>query len=104
MVARSVPEGGTVAADKGYDRADFIAKLKDLGANPKSATGFWIKRPLPFSGIFLRQGCKCGALALARRWPNLFFSAPNPGQRNLEQPPPERRRCAAAMAVVIRVR
>lgn len=30
MVARSVPEGGTVAADKGYDRADFIAKLKDL--------------------------------------------------------------------------
>ena len=37
MVDRTVPEGGTVAGDKGYDRADVIAQIKARGVKPHIA-------------------------------------------------------------------
>lgn len=37
LITRSVPEGGTVAADKGYDRADVIAPRPAQGVKPPVA-------------------------------------------------------------------
>jgi transposase len=37
MIARSVPAGGSVAADKGYDRPDFIGPLMARGIQPHVA-------------------------------------------------------------------
>lgn len=37
LITRSVPAGGTVAADKGYDRADGIAQMQAQGVKPHVA-------------------------------------------------------------------
>jgi IS5 family transposase len=37
LIERSVPAGGTVAADKGYDRADVIAHMQARGVTPHVA-------------------------------------------------------------------
>jgi IS5 family transposase len=37
MVERSVPEGGTLGADKGYDTADFVQTMRLLNVLPHVA-------------------------------------------------------------------
>lgn len=37
LVARTVPGGGTVGADKGYDQAGFVSALKEQGVKPHVA-------------------------------------------------------------------
>ena len=37
MIERTVPQGGTVAADKGYDRADVINPMQARGVKPHVA-------------------------------------------------------------------
>lgn len=37
LITRSVPAGGTVAADKGYDRADVIGQMQAQGVKPPVA-------------------------------------------------------------------